>query len=140
MKHSCCTRSLCIATTVFLIGSLNSTDSFASDTPPNIVIILADDMGYSDLGCYGGEIETPQLDALAAGGLRFTSFYNTARCWPTRAALLTGDYAQQVNRDRLAGLGGGGRNKRPDWARLLPDFLAPHGYRNYHSGDRKSVV
>ena len=134
MKHSCCTRSLCIATTVFLIGSLNSTDSFASDTPPNIVIILADDMGYSDLGCYGGEIETPQLDALAAGGLRFTSFYNTARCWPTRAALLTGYYAQQVNRDRLAGLGGGGRNKRPDWARLLPDFLAPHGYRNYHSG------
>ena len=53
---------------------------------PNIVFILADDMGYSDLGSYGGEIATPNLDALAAGGLRFTQFYNTARCWPTRAA------------------------------------------------------
>src|SRR5689334_21066519 len=59
---------------------------------PNIVIILADDLGYSDLGCYGGEIRTPHLDRLAAGGLRFTQFYNTARCWPTRAAVLTGYY------------------------------------------------
>ena len=75
---------------------------------PNIVFILADDMGYSDLGCYGGEIATPNLDELAAGGLRFTQFYNTARCWPTRAALLTGYYAQQVHRDALPGLGGGG--------------------------------
>ena len=53
---------------------------------PNILLILADDLGYSDLGCYGGEIETPNLDELAAGGLRYTQFYNTARCWPTRAA------------------------------------------------------
>jgi arylsulfatase len=100
---------------------------------PNIVFILADDMGYSDLGCYGGEIETPNLDKLAAGGLRFTQFYNTARCWPTRAALLTGYYAQQVHRDALPGLGGGAGQRQP-WARLLPDFLKPHGYRNYHSG------
>ncbi len=57
---------------------------------PNIIVILADDMGYSDLGCYGGEIETPNLDALAYGGIRFTNFYNMARCCPTRAALLTG--------------------------------------------------
>jgi arylsulfatase A-like enzyme len=101
---------------------------------PNIVIILADDMGYSDLGCYGGEIETPNLDQLAENGLRFTQFYNTARCWPTRAALLTGYYAQQVHRDALPQLGGGGRGVRQNWARLLPDFLRPHGYRNYHSG------
>ena len=101
---------------------------------PNIVFILADDMGYSDLGCYGSEIETPNLDKLAAGGLRFTQFYNTARCWPTRAALLTGYYAQQSSSRRPAGLGGGGRGKRQPWARLLPDFLKPHGYRNYHSG------
>ena len=102
--------------------------------PPNVVFILADDAGYSDVGCYGGEIQTPHLDALAAGGLRFTQFYNTARCWPTRAALMTGYYAQQVRRDALPGLGGGGRGQRPVWARMLPDFLKPLGYRNYHSG------
>ncbi|MGN6510757.1 MAG: arylsulfatase [Chitinophaga sp.] len=59
---------------------------------PNIILILADDLGYSDIGCYGGEIRTPNLDRLAAGGLRFSRFYNTSRCCPTRAALLTGQY------------------------------------------------
>jgi len=63
---------------------------------PNIVVILADDMGYSDLGCYGSEIATPHLDKLAAGGVRFTQFYNAARCCPTRASLLTGLYPHQV--------------------------------------------
>lgn len=101
---------------------------------PNVVFILADDMGYSDLGCYGGDIETPNLDKLAASGLKFTQFYNTARCWPTRAAILTGYYAQQVHRDGLPNLGGGGAGQRQPWARLLPDFLRPYGYRNYHSG------
>ena len=104
-------------------GAISST---AAAPRPNIVFILADDLGYSDLGCYGGEIETPNLDALAAGGVRFTQFYNTARCWPSRAALLTGYYAQQVNRDP-------GR-QRPRWAALLPDLLGPVGYRSYHSG------
>src|ERR1043166_3720935 len=63
---------------------------------PNIVLILADDMGFSDIGCYGSEIATPNLDRLAAGGLRFTQFYNTARCCPTRASLLTGLYPHQA--------------------------------------------
>ncbi len=98
---------------------------------PNVLLILADDLGFSDLGCYGGEIETPNLDGLAANGLRFREFYNTARCWPTRAALLTGYYAQQVRRDSLPGLK---RGNRPEWARLLPDMLSPYGYRSYHSG------
>ena len=62
---------------------------------PNIIVILADDMGFSDLGCYGSEIETPNLDRLAASGLRFTQFYNSSRCCPTRAAILTGLYPRR---------------------------------------------
>jgi len=70
---------------------------------PNIVVILSDDMGFSDLGCYGGEIQTPNLDALAKGGLRFTQFYNTARCCPTRASLLTGLYPHQAGIGHMMG-------------------------------------
>jgi arylsulfatase len=101
---------------------------------PNVIIILADDLGYSDIGCYGSEIRTPHLDGLAKNGLRFTQFYNTARCWPTRAAILTGYYAQQVRRDKLPGVKSGGRGVRPKWAHLLPQMLKPLGYRSYHSG------
>ena len=64
--------------------------------PPNIILIMSDDVGYSDTGCYGGEIGTPNLDALASNGVRFTQFYNTARCCPTRASLLTGLYSHQA--------------------------------------------
>ena len=63
---------------------------------PNIVLVMADDMGFSDIGCYGGEIETPHLDRLAGEGMRFTQFYNAARCCPTRASLLTGLYPHQA--------------------------------------------
>ena len=63
---------------------------------PDIVLVLADDMGFSDIGCYGGEIDTPNLDRLAANGLRFSQFYNTARCSPSRASLLTGLHPHQV--------------------------------------------
>jgi len=93
---------------------------------PNVVLILADDLGFSDIGCYGGEIATPNLDRLAANGLRLTQMYNTARCWPTRACLMSGYYAQQVNRDPA--------KQRPAWAALLPQLLKPAGYRSYHSG------
>jgi arylsulfatase len=91
------------------------------------VIILADDMGFSDAGCYGGEIETPNLDKLAANGLRFTQFYNTARCWPTRSCLMSGYYAQQIRMDPP-------RGRLPAWARLLPHHLKPLGYRSCHAG------
>jgi len=107
----------------------------AADAPkPNVLFILADDLGYSDVGCYGGEISTPNLDALAANGLRFTRFYNTARCWPSRGALLTGYYAQQIHRDVLPGLGDGMQGVRQCWARLLPELLKHAGYHSYHSG------
>ncbi len=101
---------------------------------PNILLIVADDMGFSDAGCYGGEIATPHLDALAKDGLRFAQFYNTARCWPSRAAILTGYYAQQVRRDTVPGVKSGTGGTRPAWARLLPEMLQPLGYRCYHSG------
>ncbi|MDP1797991.1 MAG: sulfatase-like hydrolase/transferase [Planctomycetaceae bacterium] len=119
----------CALLSLWLATTLN-----AAPTKPNVLIILADDLGYSDLGCYGGEIQTPQLDRLAANGLRFTQFYNTARCWPSRAALLTGYYAQQVRRDAVPGIPAGSQGKRPAWAKLLPEMLRPLGYRSYISG------
>ncbi|MBX7104477.1 MAG: arylsulfatase [Gemmataceae bacterium] len=109
--------------------------SLAADPgKPNILLIVADDMGFSDAACYGGEIATPHLDLLAKNGIRFTQFYNTSRCWPSRAAILTGYYAQQVRRDAVPGVKSGAQGARPVWARLLPELLKPCGYRSYHSG------
>jgi arylsulfatase A-like enzyme len=103
---------------------------------PNILVILSDDMGYSDLGCYGGEIATPNLDTLASKGLRFTQFYNNARCCPTRASLLTGLYPHQ------AGVGHMTEDKGQDGYRgvlnrqsvTIPEVLRPAGYRTYMCG------
>jgi arylsulfatase A-like enzyme len=106
----------------------------AGNARPNILIFLADDMGFSDAACYGGEIATPNLDKLAKNGLRFTQFYNTARCWPSRASILTGYYAQQVRRDTVPGVKSGTSGVRPAWAPLLPELLKPLGYRSFHSG------
>jgi len=102
-----------------------------ADERPNIVVIMADDLGFSDIGSYGGEIETPSLDALAAGGLRFTQFYNTARCVPTRASLLTGLYPHR------AGLGGmtfdqgepGYRGRLGEHTVTIAEVLKGAGYR-----------
>lgn len=135
MKARHCEVSNWLLILVFLTAPLlHAAEPAAKQSRPNFLIILADDLGFSDIGCYGGEIATPHLDALANGGLRFTQAYNTARCWPSRGALLTGYYAQQIRRDGLPGLGGGSRGARPAWARLLPEYLRPLGYRNYHSG------
>lgn len=108
----------------------------AAADKPNIVVVLSDDMGFSDLGCYGGEIQTPHLDRLAAGGLRFTQFYNTARCCPTRASLLTGLYPHQAGIGHMMddrGLDGyrGDLNRR---CLTIAEALAPAGYRSYTVG------
>ncbi|WP_198953788.1 sulfatase-like hydrolase/transferase [Rhodopirellula sp. MGV] len=114
----------------FLVGVTQA----QSEQPPNVLLILADDLGYSDLGCYGGEIQTPNLDSIAEQGLRFSQFYNTGRCWPTRGSLMTGYYAQQIRRDYLPGVPSGGRGSRPAWAWLVPELLRDAGYRSYHTG------
>jgi arylsulfatase len=103
---------------------------------PNIVVILSDDMGYSDPGCYGGEISTPNLDRLAAGGLRYTQFYNTGRCCPTRASLLTGLYAHQAGIGQMTNdLGQPGyRGDLSRTAVTLAEVLKPAGYRTYMAG------
>jgi arylsulfatase len=114
---------------MFLAGSaefITSLQAADKTTSPNILIIMADDMGYSDLGCYGSEIQTPQLDRLAQHGLKFTQFYNTARCWPTRAALISGYYPQQMGIDP--------RLKPVTWARTIPQLLQAKNYRSYHTG------
>lgn len=103
---------------------------------PNIVIIMADDMGFSDIGCYGGEIDTPNLNRIAQKGMRFTQFYNTARCCPTRASLLTGLYAHQ------AGIGHmmeprdlpGYRGDLSPNAVTIAEALKPSGYKTYMCG------
>jgi len=128
-------KSIVLTTGAAMVpGALRAVAETASPRRPNFLVIVADDMGFSDAGGYGGDIATPNLDRLAAGGIRFTQCYSTARCWPSRACILTGYYAQQVRRDAMPGLKGGTAGKRPAWARLLPEMLKPLGYRSYHSG------
>ncbi|MEO8354161.1 MAG: sulfatase-like hydrolase/transferase, partial [Chthoniobacteraceae bacterium] len=108
----------------------------ASAQRPNIIIILGDDMGYSDIGCFGGEIQTPNLDALAAGGIRFTQFYNMARCCPTRASLLTGLYPHQAGIGHMTEDRGfdGYRGVLNDRCVTIAEALRPAGYRTFMTG------
>jgi len=104
--------------------------------PPNIVLIMADDMGFSDIGCYGGEISTPNLDRLAAGGMRFTQFYNAARCCPTRASLLTGLYPHQAGIGHMVGNKGwpAYQGFLNDQCVTIAEALKAGGYRTLMSG------
>lgn len=118
------------------IGNADFSRAAESAARPNIILIMGDDMGYSDLGCFGGDARTPNLDALAADGVRFTQFYNTARCCPTRASLLTGLYPHQ------AGIGHMTSNRGYDGYRgtlnrqsvTIAETLRPAGYRTYMCG------
>jgi arylsulfatase len=115
-------RFLSVAAVVLMLGA-----SAWSDDRPNIVVILVDDMGWSDIGCYGGEVRTPNIDALAAGGVRFTQFYNTAKCQTTRAELLTGLYAYEVG--LTEGITAFSKNSV-----TLAEALNPAGYRTLMAG------
>jgi arylsulfatase A-like enzyme len=127
-----------ILTATWLSGlaTISASAAVADPPRPNVVVIMSDDMGFSDVGCYGGEIATPTLDRLAAGGLRFTQFYNTARCCPTRASLLTGLYPHQAGIGHMMedkGLDGyrGDLNQK---CRTFAEVLKPAGYRCYAVG------
>ena len=103
---------------------------------PNILLILADDLGYSDLGCYGGEIDTPNLNRLASNGVRWSQFYTTARCCPSRASLLSGQYPHRVGVGHMVtDLGQPGyRGRLSDNAATIAEVLRPAGYRTFISG------
>jgi len=123
--------SLIAAATLLVAAPLS-----AATNRPNIVVILADDLGYSDLGCYGGEIETPHLDALAGNGVRFTQFYNTSRCCPSRASLLTGLYQHQAGIGHMV-YGDWGTGYRANLVESVATFgeaLGGAGYQTMMSG------
>src|SRR3954469_8543709 len=121
---------------MMMVG-LCASNAQAADARPNIIVILCDDMGFSDIGCYGSEIQTPNLDALAAGGVRFTQFYNTARCCPSRACLLTGLYPHQAGVGHMTGSKAtedgyvGELNKQ---CVTIAQVLKPAGYATYAVG------
>jgi arylsulfatase len=139
MKLSSANRSLSRATAPLLLGLLLVLGLPAPAAQrPNVLLILADDLGYSDIGCYGGEIRTPHLDALAAGGLRFTQFYNATRCCPSRASLLTGLYPHQAGVGDMTGDEGpqrpGYRGFLQPRAVTLAQVLKSAGYRTFMVG------
>jgi arylsulfatase len=118
-----------------LMGSHGMSEAAAAPKP-NMVVILADDMGYSDPGCYGSEIPTPVLDGLASNGLRFTRFYNAARCCPTRASLLTGLHPHQAGIGHMVDDSGmpGYRGRLGDQCVTLAEVLRSAGYQTFMTG------
>lgn len=130
--------TLTVALSMALLPLCTGRQSHAAETDhaPNIVLILADDMGYSDVGCYGSEIHTPNIDRLAANGLQFTNFYNTGRCCPSRASVLTGLYPHQADIGHMAGELGvrGYRDRLSYQAVTLAEVLGDAGYHTIMTG------
>jgi arylsulfatase A-like enzyme len=128
-------RFIALLAGVILILATSASRASAAQ-PPNIVLILADDMGYSDVGCFGGEIETPHIDRIAAEGVRMTQFYNNARCCPTRAALLSGLYPHQAGVGHMMGNRGlpGYQGQLNDQCVTLAEVLSAAGYRTAMAG------
>jgi arylsulfatase A-like enzyme len=140
LKRAALVGAICAGPLALIVFAFLSGPAAIRNRPPNgapnIVLIVADDLGFSDIGCYGAEVATPNLDQLAATGLRFTQFYNAARCCPSRASLLTGLYPHQ------AGVG----HLLEDWhppgytaglneqSATIAELLQIAGYRTYHVG------
>ncbi len=136
LLHGLTTLLLALGTGVFSLFPGSTASGADNRGRPNIVLILADDMGFSDLGCYGSEVATPNLDRLAKQGLRFTQFYNAARCCPSRAALLTGLYPHQAGVGHMLD-----DYHKPGYTTGLnescvtvAELLRETGYRTYHVG------
>jgi arylsulfatase A-like enzyme len=125
-----------IALVMGIAGCSTVQQNTAGEERPNIIVIMADDLGYSDLGCYGGEINTPNLDLLASKGMRFTQFYNTSRCCPTRASLLTGLYPHHagIGRMTMDGEKPGYRGYMTDNTVTIAEVLKKAGYNTAMSG------
>jgi len=120
-----------------MLGSVSCSESLDTSVRPNIILIMADDMGYSDIGYYGGEIKTPNLDKLAYNGLRFTQFYNTSRCCPTRASLLTGLYPHQAGIGHMTDAGHDLEAYKGDLSNqavTIAEVLKLNGYATYMTG------
>lgn len=122
---------------LIVVSVFSSCNRIEEKKAPNILIIMADDLGYSDLGCYGGEINTPNLDRLAGNGIMFTEFYNSARCCPSRASVLTGLYPHQAGIGSFVGPDRGEHGYRGSLtpnAVTIAEVLKEAGYRTFGAG------
>ena len=142
-RRSPWTRRATLVTAVGIVvlvalDAVRATPPAGTDARPNVVVVLVDDMGWSDIGSYGGEIPTPNLDALAARGVRFTQFYATPRCSPTRSSLLTGLYPHQAGMGHLDNVirpGSSGTTGRlNDRSVTIAEVLREAGYFTAMSG------
>ncbi|MEI7830735.1 MAG: arylsulfatase [Prolixibacteraceae bacterium] len=137
MKNPTANKSFTLALLSLVSTPLFSQNSVANLKRPNILVILTDDMGYSDIGCFGSEIRTPNIDKLAKNGVRFTHFYNTARCSPTRASLLTGLYPHQASMGHLANSNFDEDGYRDDLSKnavTMAEVFKRAGYSTYMAG------
>jgi len=124
--------SICSLLLLACSRSKKETESISKNSKPNVILILADDMGWSDIGCFGSEVATPNIDKMATGGMRFTQVYNTAKCFPSRACLLTGQYSQRTHYNK--------NFKKPlNNAITLGELFKSKGYTTMWSGKHHST-
>ena len=128
MNYRNCTLTIALILLIFTKCNKSPIDL----QPPNVILILVDDMGFSDIGAYGSEIETPNIDRLAFEGVRFTNAYNTSKCFPSRACLLTGLYSQQIGYHKTFRL-------KMQNAITLGELFKSAGYITLWSGKHHSI-